>query len=167
MIAKDHVFASERLRYRGIARSDADRIVAWRSRPENYRTFFNARPITLPEHLRWYETYLHDDTRIDFMIIDAEGNPIGTAGLSNINGKSCEVSYMIGDESSRGKGFAKEALRAMCELAFDEMGVEEVVARVLPSNHASMGVARGAGFLEAERVFRLESSSRFGRDGQA
>lgn len=155
MIAKDHTFSSERLTYRGIARDDAETIVAWRSRPENYRTFFADRPITLEEHLRWFEAYLADETRFDFMIVDADGRSIGTASLSHVGSETCEVSYLIGEEDARGKGFATEAVRAMCDLAAGELGATSIEARIRPENEPSAHVALAAGFTEEERVFRL------------
>ena len=155
---KDFSFESERLRFRGIRESDAETIVAWRSDPANYRFFFNAKPITLEEHLAWFDRYLGDLTRYDFMMM-GEGEPIGTAGLSSIASGSCEISYMIGDVEARGKGYAKETVRRLTEVAFNELGVEEVVARVVPGNDASVAVLMRSGFAEVERVFLTKKGS--------
>ena len=156
---KDFSFKSERLRFRGIKESDAETIVAWRSNPANYRFFFNAKPITLEEHLVWFGRYLDDPTRYDFMMMGEGGESIGTVGLSSIASGSCEISYMIGDVKARGKGYAKEAVRRLTEIAFDELGVEEVVARVVPGNDASAAVLAGSDFAEVERVFRAKKGS--------
>lgn len=150
---KDFSFESERLRFRGIRESDAETIVAWRSDPANYRFFFNAKPITLEEHLAWFDRYLGDSTRYDFMMMGEGDEPIGTAGFSSIASGSCEISYMIGDTEARGKGYAKETVRRLTEIAFNELGVKEVVARVVPGNDASVAVLMGSGFAEVERVF--------------
>lgn len=157
LISKSYTFASERLRYKGISLADSEKIVFWRSKPENYQNFLSARPLTLEEHLRWFEGYMKDPTRFDFMIIDDRGDSIGTAGVSSITANSCDVSYMIGDEASRGRGYATEALKAMCEIAFGELGVDEVVARILPGNDASKRVALRGGFSEHNGVFKLKS----------
>lgn len=157
LISKSCAFSSERLRYRGISLADSEKIVFWRSKPENYQNFLSARPLTLEEHLRWFEGYMEDPTRFDFMIINDRGESIGTAGVSNITASSCDVSYMIGDESSRGRGYATEALKAMCGIAFDELGVGEVVARILPGNEASRRVALRGGFSEHNGLFKLKS----------
>lgn len=156
---KDFSFESERLRFRGIRESDAETIVAWRSDPANYRFFFNAKPITLEEHLAWFDRYLGDLTRYDFMMMGEGDEPIGTAGLSSIASGSCEISYMIGDVEARGKGYAKETVRRLTEVAFNELGVEEVVARVVPGNDASVAVLMGSGFAEVERVFLTKKGS--------
>ena len=126
----------------------------WRGDPENYRHFLDPRPLTMEGHLAWYEEYLRDETRFDFMVL-SEGRPVGTVGLSCICADSCEISYMIGEASARGRGFATEAVGVMTQAAFRELGVEEVVARILPGNDASARVVGKAGFEEAVRVYRL------------
>lgn len=153
-LTKDYAFESERLRYRGINELDAEQIVIWRSNPENYRNFLDPKPITIEEHLAWFTHYMDDSTRYDFLIVDGEGNSVGTCGLSNIGGASCEISYMIGSIAARGKGYATEAVRALTEVAFRELGVTYVDARILAHNTASIHVVEKCGFGEKERVYR-------------
>ena len=146
-LSKDYRFESERLRFRGIEGRDAADIVRWRSDPANYRNFFNAAPVTPEEHLAWFERYLGDPTRYDFVIEDASGQAIGTCGLSGITEEGCEISYMIGDASARGRGYATEAVRALSVVAFRELGVGHIDAKVLAHNEASAKVALGGGVL--------------------
>lgn len=154
---KNMEFASERLRYRGITDADAGLIVAWRSDPENYQYFFEARPITVEGHLAWFHRYLGDEARYDFLILGEDGAPVGTCGLSSITPDSCEISYMIGDKAARGRGYAKETVRRLTSLAFDELGVSVVEARVVSGNDASVKVLIGGGYSEYERTFRAEN----------
>lgn len=158
MLTKGYSFKSERLCFRGIEIEDAELIVAWRSNAANYRNFLNANPITLEDHLEWFKGYLNNASRYDFMIIEPNGTRIGTCGLSNIDNESCEVSYMIGDESCRGKGYAKEAVRALVNVAFKELNISHVEARILAHNKASMQVVLRTGFDEYERVYRIEKN---------
>lgn len=154
MLSKNAEFTSERLTYRGINSDDADLIVAWRSDPDIYKYLFRGRPLSLNEHLEWYSSYKEDDTRYDFMIFDQDGKPIGTVGLTDIDGDKCDIAYMIGDSSARGKGYAKEAIRAVSNLAFAS-GIKVIYARVLPFNNASIRTALSCGFEETETVFKL------------
>lgn len=155
-VDKGASFSSERLSFRGISRDDAGLIVSWRSDPENLASFFDRRPPTLESHLAWFEGYLEDPSRIDFMISDDDGRRVGTVALSAIGGGSCEVGYLIGDRSARGRGYASEAVRAACRYAFDVLGLDRVDARIRPGNAASERVASGAGLIEHEHVWRLE-----------
>jgi len=156
---KDSTYRSERLTYTGLSREDAEDVVRWRSDPNNYRFFFNAAPITLEGHLAWFGRYLLDTTRYDFVIHDESGRAIGTVGLSNIDADSCEVNYMIGEIEARGKGYAKEAVRAFSRIALDELGVSSVCARIVTGNEASAAVVEGVGFTEIERVYRLQATN--------
>lgn len=162
MISKNHRFSSERLSYRGITEADAPLIVGWRNDPRNYRWFHVQAPITIEGHISWFESYLDDRTRFDFMVLDPVGRPIGTAGLSNISDATCEVNYMIGEETARGMGYATEAVQAMCSLAFRELRVASVKASILSGNEASIRTAMAAGMTERERIFAIERKEQGG-----
>ena len=151
---KDMTFKSERLFFRGLAEDDAEDVVAWRSDPENYRYFLSSRAISVGEHREWFQRYLGMGNRFDFVIVDSDGEKVGTCGLSNIDEESCEISYMIGAKSKRGLGYAKEAVDRLTRLAFEKLGVKCVEARVIAGNTASMAVLTGVGYSECERVFR-------------
>ena len=152
---KSSCYVSNRLAFRGIRKEDAPLIVEWRGDPDNYRFFLNPHPITIEEHLAWFERYLEDEARYDFLILDENRTPIGVVGLSNITADSCEVNYIVGAKEARGRGFASEAVEAMTRIAFDELGVESVFARILVGYEASEHVVRKAGYEEFERVFRV------------
>lgn len=154
MLSKDYTFSSERLSYRGIKRDDASDIVRWRSDPSTFRFFFRARAITLESHLIWFDEYLEDPSRFDFLALLNDGTPVGTVGLSNITEDSCEVSYMVGEPSLRGRGLGREMLEAASALAFRELGVKTIEARIKPDNPASIATARAAGYREEECVYR-------------
>lgn len=153
MISKNHTFVSKRLRYRGITLDDAEKIVGWRSEPDNYRYFFSGRPTIMKEHIEWFKRYMSDCSRFDFMISDLSGHRIGIVWLSDIVNDSCEVSYIIGEKESRNHGYATEAIQAICEMARKELGIVRFIARILPENIASQKTAEKAGFVEKERVF--------------
>lgn len=150
---KNSAYSSERLTYRGISIADTADIVRWRSNPSNYHNFFSASPVTVEDHLEWFGRYLKDPTRYDFIIVDGEGRNVGTVGLSSIKDESCEINYMIGEESARGKGYAKEAVHTMTGVAVHELGVLRVDALILPHNKASMRVVAGCGYGETERIY--------------
>ena len=104
---KSGSFESERLLFREISFADAKEIVHWRSNPIINKYFSNPKPLTLKEHLEWYETiYLNDPTRIDFVVTEKERMiPIGVAGVSDLDEQSCEIRYTIGEISFNFNGF--------------------------------------------------------------
>ena len=157
-LSKTYSFSSERLTYRGITHNDAQRIVKWRNDPKNYENFLDPKPITLESHLSWFEIYLEDETRFDFMIF-LKDVPIGTCGLSDITPDSCEANYMIGEVSSRGNGYATETLKTLIDVAFNELQVEDVYCRILKHNVASVHVAEAAGMKCSEYLFSYKANA--------
>ena len=156
---KSSRYVGGRIELVGLREDDAEDVVRWRSDPANYSMFFRKAPLAMEEHLAWFRAYLSDDTRYDFVIKElSTGVSVGTAGLSNIDrdAATCEISYMLGERSARGKGYATEAVELLCGAATRELGVKVIEARILPQNQQSMHVAERAGFEESHRVFRRE-----------
>lgn len=59
-----------------------------------------------------------------------------------------DVSYLIGEESAWGKGYATEAIKAISEYAFKELGVNKLSASLYISNVGSGKALEKAGFLQ-------------------
>ncbi|GAA1375889.1 GNAT family protein [Luteococcus sanguinis] len=86
--------------------------------------------------------------------IELDGAMIGFAHIFDIRFvlSIADVGYWI-DHDNAGRGITTRAVRALCDLAFDEMGLHRVELRCSPDNHGSRGVARKAGFI-AEGILR-------------
>ena len=85
--------------------------------------------------------------------------PIGTMELCDIDrdkksGRICRVLFA---EDARGRGLAHEALSALCEKAFDELGLETLSLRVYCFNLPAIRCYERLGFLVAE-YFEEEDS---------
>jgi [ribosomal protein S5]-alanine N-acetyltransferase len=84
-----------------------------------------------------------------FLIVnDESGKIVGGCGFKNApaNGR-VEVGYGVAP-SMRGQGAATAALRLLLEMAFDA-GQSEVLAEIVPMNHASARVVQKLGFSAA------------------
>lgn len=144
---KRAVFESPRLSYRGIAKEDAEMIVLWRSNEHIYRFFYNPQPITMEAQLDWFENYLGDETRLDFIISEKEtGQKLGIVGLQNIKHSTADISYMIGEEKAQGNGFGSEAITAISAFAFERLNIDSLNAVIHMKNIASQKAARKAGY---------------------
>ena len=138
-----------RLLIREIEFVDSEMLVKWRSNPEITQFFFNPEPLTLEKHLKWFERYTTNETRIDFIILEKESHmPVGTVGLQNIDmdSKQCSVAYMIGETSARGKGYAVEAIQEVCNFAFKEFSLQKIHAEIQEDNIASKKMVQKIGF---------------------
>ncbi len=140
-------FKTERLFCRGIKPEDARIIVKWRGAPENTRFFLNPAPLTLKRHLEWFESYEDDPGRIDFLVTVLRSNEnIGTVGLKNAGGGVWEVSYMIGEPSARGNGYASEMVKGACSYAALKLGAAALKAVIHAENLSSIRLAERLGF---------------------
>ena len=85
--------------------------------------------------------------------------PVGDIGLCRTaeNPQEADVGYSIATYA-QGQGYASEALRALCQHAFDEAGVTALNAWVLAGNVGSQRVLQKLGFSRVEilqKVYRL------------
>ncbi len=83
-----------------------------------------------------------------------DGVAIGMCGLVKRDGlDDVDLGYAF-LPAGRGRGYAAEAARAVCDHAFRVVGLPRLVAIVSPGNAASVRVLEGAGF-RYERMHRL------------
>jgi ribosomal-protein-alanine N-acetyltransferase len=77
---------------------------------------------------------------------------IGTCGLFrwNRNWKSCIVGYEIA-AAHQGRGYVKEALKAIITWGFREVQLNRIEAQVHPDNSASLALLEALGFLQEGR----------------
>jgi ribosomal-protein-alanine N-acetyltransferase len=90
------------------------------------------------------------DRRFSFVMTlrDPEAPIIGRVSLNNIvRGAflNAEIGYWI-DESFQRRGLMTEAVRAVLNFSFDELGLHRVQAAIMPHNTASLRVVEKIGF---------------------
>ncbi len=76
------------------------------------------------------------------------GKVVGMVGLNNIiygSFCSCHLAYKI-DEEYRGRGLVPEGVQALCEVAFNGLGLHRIEANIMPRNKASLRVVEKLGF---------------------
>ncbi len=94
---------------------------------------------------------MHEEQGMTFwtVIEKSSGKVIGQGGLVPIefDGPEIELGYRLGKDHW-GKGYASEIARASAAYAFEQLGIEELVAVCDPANLASRRVLIKAGFNE-------------------
>lgn len=111
-------FESENLLYRGITEEDAAQLVKWRSDKHIIEFFQNPTPLTMEQHLKWFQNYMNDVTRFDFIVKCKFDNlDIGFMGINQINEaeKTCFINYTIADTRYRCRGYASESVNSLCK----------------------------------------------------
>ena len=91
-----------------------------------------------------------------FVIRDGQNRAIGDIGLhpSQHNPQEADVGYSI-LPAAQGQGVASEALKALCDFAFEQRGMQALNAWVLAQNLGSVRVLEKSGF---RRVQVLEKA---------
>ena len=82
------------------------------------------------------------------IVIAAEGMHIGNIkiGPIDVNNKSAELSYFIGDKSFWGKGYATEAINLCVDYCFETLGLHKVQAGCFEKNIGSQKALLKSGF---------------------
>lgn len=140
---------TERLYLKLLSEEDEGHIVKWRNKKEVIDNFFSHKGITLEEHKNWYQSYLKNDSRIEFIIIKKDDDKkIGTIGLSNIDyrNQKCEYGILIGEEEEQRKGYGKEASIAIIDYAFQELNLHKIYLKVFSDNEFALKVYDSLGF---------------------
>jgi len=151
-LAPVYPIRSARLRLRPLTEADVDDLVEYRSIPEvcRYVPFEpqSAQDVITRINGAWSQQTL--DQEDDAIIIGAElaesGKLIGDVMVRWLSAEhSCgEIGYVFSPAYS-GRGYAGEAAHASLHLAFDDLGLHRVIARVDARNSASARLAARLG----------------------
>jgi RimJ/RimL family protein N-acetyltransferase len=120
----------------------------------------SSTPIPIPTH-PWHLVYLRDNNKPGRQPDMPEDNTTNTSmvliGLTSLFLRhpvpSPDLGYFIQEEYT-GKGYATEAGKAALKWWTEEMGVRDIWAGTMDTNHASQRVARKIGFVDGG-VLRL------------
>ncbi|OSC42030.1 GNAT family N-acetyltransferase [Mycobacterium decipiens] len=94
-----------------------------------------------------------NDTTYGFGFYDATTNQLaGTCALKNTLRGVVELGYWTGPDY-RGGGFTTEAVRRLCQWAFDELPIHRIEGYIIVGNDESQAVALNIGF-ELEGLLR-------------
>ena len=129
------------------------RYTRWMNDPATRRGLARRLPITLEAETAWYEGAAADSGRAAyFTVYDRQDlTPVGTTSLGGIdhaNG-TAEFGIMLGER--RGRGIGTDAARLTLYWAFDELGLHNVMLRVLAWNETALRAYRRVGFKEIGR----------------
>ena len=91
-------------------------------------------------------------TRRDYKIwgVEADGQPIGAAGIKHIKGASGESWLYIGERSHWGRGLGGNILEA-CEDEARKLGIERLTMTALTKNERSLRAYEKSGFQPLKR----------------
>ena len=97
-------------------------------------------PVGLQDQTKWFEGLSVNSTNQRFAI-DVPGHGIvGTANIVNIDWQNRNAFHgmLIGDDSLKGKGIAKDTVMTIMRYAFHEMGLERLDGDMIEYNERSI-----------------------------
>ena len=131
-------------------RHSAD-VVKWRNDPRNTVWFTTQHHFTVEGQQAWLSKVQASGVDYNWIIEDPHAKAIGTIGLYNIDTTAGQAEIgriLIGEESARGKGYAKAAVVEVMRLA-RAAGLPLVYLFVVETNQAALGLYAGLGFKPA------------------
>jgi RimJ/RimL family protein N-acetyltransferase len=107
------------------------------------------RPVARSEHERWFDQVRRrSDVRIYAIVESAALSTIGYCQLKGIDraAGTAELQIRIGIASHHGRGAGRQAVRALLDVAFGELGLREVRLHVFESNLRAIRCYLACGF---------------------
>lgn len=127
---------------RALEKEDLPALTEWHNDPAIARNLVGwSFPLSMAHQEVWFESTLKNQNTKRFAIESIEdGRLIGMTGLWDIDWKnrSALTASIIG-EDVRGRGYGSDAIAAIMEYAFIELGLNRLWSDILDFNQASLG----------------------------
>ncbi len=139
---------------RSLTKKDFDKTFKWHNDLElKNLTLSHPFPVTDVQEEEWYKSILEDSSNknVYFGIEDKFNKElVGIIFLSKINAihKTCWLGIFLGEESTRGKGFGKEAVSLIVNYAFTSLNLRKVSLEVVKTNKNAIAVYKKLGFVQ-------------------
>jgi RimJ/RimL family protein N-acetyltransferase len=162
-LAPEYPVRSPRLSLRPLSAADTTALLAYRSRADvcRYVPFTPMDTAIIAERLgtAWARASLNDEGQnltLGVEVTDT-GELVGDVVLMwhSREHRGGEIGYVLNPEFG-GHGYATEAVRRLLGLAFDDLGLHRVIARVDARNDASARLARRLGMRQEAYLVRNE-----------
>ena len=117
----------------------------WRNDPITRSMSRSTSPISLEEHLKWYEKAITDPTKTLLFAYNEE-KMIGVVRFDSTKPQIATISINL-DPDLRGKGLGKAVLFAACSYGYRKLRLMQIDAEVKSDNVASLRIFSEVGFV--------------------
>jgi RimJ/RimL family protein N-acetyltransferase len=147
----------KRVVLRPIERDDLPRYTQWLNDPAVLQNFGPIFPLSLAEEEQWYSNMLQDASVRNFAI-ELEGQHIGGAGFSQIDGRNAcaQVGLFIGLPALWDQGLGYDVLHTLVRFGFEQMNLNRISLRVLAENERAVHLYEELGFQHEGRWRQAE-----------
>jgi RimJ/RimL family protein N-acetyltransferase len=108
-------------------------------------------PITPTDQIKRLETLYQGNDNIQLAIVQKNKDVlIGTIGVHKIDwiNRHADISIVLGESASRGKGYGKQAIAIMVEHAFTKLNLHKLTSGMWANNQASEAIFKSNGFIK-------------------
>lgn len=136
---------------RAIEPEDATKVMLWENNPENWRVSGTEAPYSMHgilEYINSIQNFRQSGEQRLMICKQENKEAIGTLDLfeANFRHGRAGIGILIGEDTEKGKGYAKESLELLIEYAKVFLGFHNLTANVLEDNTSSIGLFESAGF---------------------
>jgi UDP-4-amino-4,6-dideoxy-N-acetyl-beta-L-altrosamine N-acetyltransferase len=130
---------------RRVLENDLELLLEWRNDDRIRKFMFDQKPITLEEHVRWFEKVNTDLSR-DLLIFENDINPLGFVQIVySMENALAEWGFYAAPTAPKGVG--ERMLSKVLDHIFDIKGSSKVFGQVLGYNAASIRLHQKLGFM--------------------
>ena len=141
---------------RDATEKDRELLFQWANDVEVRKNSFSSEKISYEEHCEWFTTMMKDESCVQW-ILQVDETPVGQIRLE-LNGKNAEINYSICRER-RGEGFGTLLLNlVLLQVKQKFPNIKTLVAKVKPTNIASLKAFESSGYKSVFQQFELEIS---------
>ena len=147
------VFASERIRYVEVSEELVPDYLRMVNDLEHVGRFIGRRtePVSEEKERKWVREKLAEKAMLFSMIEKSSGSFIGNIELMDPTETEAELGIAI-TAAKQDLGFGTEAIRAVTDYAFVQLGLKRVFLKVYPDNARAIRVYEKCGFREYDRT---------------
>ncbi len=137
-----------RVMLRPITEADLPDYVEWLNDPEVTEfTILESGAITLEAEREWFESISRPGAASRNWAIEADGRHIGNCALHfDASGRSAGFGIIIGDKSHWDRGCGAAAVREVCRIGFEDLGLHRIHLEVFAENARARRCYEKCGF---------------------
>lgn len=142
----------ERVRLRGMEKSDLPAFVRWLNDPEVRRNLDMFIPLSMGQEEKWYADVLNRPIEEHPLCIEVKTDHdwvfVGNLSFIQIDqtNRSAEIGIVIGEKKFWSQGYGTEAMRLMVKYGFENLNFNRIFLRVYEINPRGKRCYEKAGF---------------------
>ena len=147
------------VKIRPLCIDDIEKLRQWRNNPENTKYLKKIPVISVEGQKKWFEKDKVERNEFTFAIEEIEKlhRMVGSVSLYNIVSDQAEIGkILIGDPEAHGKQVGVNAIRAVIEIAFEKLGVKQLILHCYKENLIALKVYQKVGFVVLDEDNKTE-----------